>query len=241
MIVKPSVLARALAAHASRPYSGDATLFSLIDQAFDETTRYSVVVADPGWPFKDKLPGKGRGAAKNYLTTAIQSIIDIKGSDEHGDYLEMCGRRAYLADDCILVLWRVSSMVEEAYQVARGWSFDPTKGEIVWNKLTKKGKEWFGMGRIVRGAHETAIIATRGKSARVISNKNVRSTFEAKVPYYADGKKEYLHSAKPTGFHDIIEKLAKGPYLELFARRHHPGWMCLGNQVDLPKTRKVIG
>ncbi len=28
--------------------------------------RYRVLTADPPWPFKDKLPGKGRGAAKHY-------------------------------------------------------------------------------------------------------------------------------------------------------------------------------
>lgn len=235
--MKPNVAARVLASHAGRPYSGDLTLFAVLD----ETTRYSVVLADPGWPFKDKLPGKGRGAAKNYLTTAIQGIIDLFGSDEYGDYLEMCGTRAYLADDCVLVMWRVSSMVEEAYQVARGWGFDPTKGEIVWNKLTKKGKEWFGMGRIVRGAHETAILATRGKSAAVVRDKGVRSTFPAKVPHYADGRKEYVHSAKPAVFHDVVERLTRGPRLELFARRQRDGWLCLGNQVDVPGRRKVIG
>ena len=204
-------------------------------------TRYSVVLADPGWKFRDKLPGKGRGAAKNYLTTAIQEIVDLFGTDVHGDYLEMCGTRAYLADDCILFLWRVSSQVEAAYQVARGWSFDPTKGEIVWEKLTKNDKPFFGMGRIVRGSHETCLLALRGRSAKVVKFRGMRSRFEAQVPHLDKPGRPYLHSGKPAVFHDVVEEIARGPYLELFGRRKRPGWLVLGNQVDLPQKHKVIG
>jgi N6-adenosine-specific RNA methylase IME4 len=123
-----------------------------------------------------------------------------------------------LADDALLFLWRVSSMVEEAYQVTRAWGFVP-KSEIVWEKLTSTGKPWFGMGRIVRASHETCIIAKRGRP--IIKSKSVRSRFAAQVD---------RHSAKPLVFYDIIESLADGPYVELFARAHRPGWTSLGNE-----------
>lgn len=40
------------------------------------------------------------------------------------------------------------------------------------------------------------------------------------------------HSEKPEPFQDDIERLVNGPYLELFARRHRPGWTCIGNELD---------
>jgi hypothetical protein len=77
---------------------------------------------------------------------------------------------------------------------------------------------------IVRASHETCIVAKRGRP--LIKARNVRSVFEAPV-----GR----HSEKPEGFYDLVESLADGPYLELFARRVRPGWTCLGN--ELPRER----
>ncbi len=132
-------------------------------------------------------------------------------------------------EGAILFLWRVSSMVEEAYQVVRAWGFVP-KTEIVWKKLTATGKRHFGMGRITRAEHETCIVATLGRPE--IRDHGVRSTFEAAPPdgiFEAEATRK--HSQKPEEFFEIVEALSAGPYVELFARRQRPGWTCLGNQA----------
>lgn len=166
---------------------------------------FRVLTADPPWKFKDKLPGKSRGAAKNYDVMTVEAICAFELPP--------------LEPDAYLFLWRVSSMVEEAYRVCRAWGFKP-KSEIVWVKRTLTGKRHFGMGRHVRAEHETAIVAVRGRPRRLA--RNVRSTFEAVA-----GR----HSEKPEAFYDLVQRLAPGPYVELFARRQQMGWTCLGNQV----------
>jgi N6-adenosine-specific RNA methylase IME4 len=171
-------------------------------------TPFRVLVADPPWKFGDKLPGKSRGAAKNYDVMTTREICQLALPP--------------LADDAYLLLWRVSSMVEEAYEVVRMWGFVP-KSEIVWEKVTAHGKPWFGMGRHVRAAHETAILAVRGRPRPV--SRSVRSRFAAVVG---------AHSGKPEVFYELVEKLAQGPYCELFARRQRAGWTCLGNQMPTP-------
>src|SRR4051812_12654489 len=108
---------------------------------------YRVLVADPPWPFKDRLPGPKRGAAKHYRALAIGAICDFQLPD--------------LAADATLFLWRVAAMPDEALCVCRAWGFTP-KAELVWLKRTATGKRWFGMGRQVRMEHETVLIATRG-------------------------------------------------------------------------------
>ena len=87
------------------------------------------------------------------------------------------------------------------------------------------------MGRSVRAAHETAIIATRGKPVRL--SKSVRSRFKARMPEEFDsrGVGELVHSAKPPEFYGIVEKLYGGPYGELFARTRRPGWWQEGDQL----------
>lgn len=110
-------------------------------------------------------------------------------------------------------------MQKEALTVLDSWDFE-LKTEIVWKKLTSTGKRFFGMGRTVRGEHETCLIATSGKP--VTLNRSIRSIFEAPVR---------AHSEKPEEFYHIVEQLREGPYVELFARRQRPGWTCLGNEI----------
>jgi N6-adenosine-specific RNA methylase IME4 len=174
---------------------------------------YRVVVADPPWSFNDKLPGKSRGAEKNYAVLSIEELRAFPLPD--------------IADDAYLFMWRVASQVEEAYSVVRAWGFEPgfePKTELVWRKLTSTGdKPHFGMGRTLRAAHETCVVATRGRPKP--KSHSIRSVFEAPV-----GR----HSQKPEAFFDLVEQLTDGPYVELFARRFRPGWTCLGN--ELPAT-----
>jgi N6-adenosine-specific RNA methylase IME4 len=168
---------------------------------------FNVIVADPPWSFGDAL-GK-RGAADKYDVLTIDQIKSFK--------------LPRLADDCVLFLWRVSSMQQEALDVARAWGFKPSKGEIIWRKMTETGKEHFGMGRIVRGAHEACIIATRGKPE--VLRRDVRSIFSAPVPR-SDGR--VVHSAKPDLFFEIVAGLFAGPRASLFERMQRPGFHCFG-------------
>lgn len=171
------------------------------------TSPAAVLVADAPWPFRDRLPGNKRGAAKHYPLMSIAEICAFELPP--------------LADNCYLFLWRVSSQVPEAYWVVDDWGFSTSGTELVWNKLTKTGKQHFGMGWHLRGAHETCIVATRGKPTPLV--RTIRTTFSAPV-----GK----HSEKPDEFYKIVERLSPGPYVELFARRKRPGWQCYGHELE---------
>ena len=49
------------------------------------------------------------------------------------------------------------------------------------------------------------------------------------------------HSRKPDEIYTRIEKLVKGPYIELFARTTKKGWDSWGNQVGKFKEPGKIG
>ena len=173
--------------------------------------------------FGDKLPGDSRGAERHYRTLSVEQIKAFPLPP--------------LADDALLLLWRVSSMAEEAYAVCRAWGFVP-KAEIVWVKLTRPldvvrvppadliqwpPPLWFGMGRVTRAAHETCLVAKRGRFAP--DDRAVRSVFFAQAQ---KGK----HSAKPPEFYEIAERLcSSGPRCELFARTPRAGWTQYGDQL----------
>jgi N6-adenosine-specific RNA methylase IME4 len=200
---------------------------------------YVCIVADPPWEPRDKLPGPTRGAARQYPVMGTPEICDLGTMKlielPHGARRKkprhttlVYGRS--VSDDAILFLWRLASMQHDALSVARAWGFD-VKSEIVWQKLTKKGLPWFGMGRTVRASHETCLVAVRGRASKVIRAKSIRSTFSAPVPVDADGK--YIHSAKPDVFFDgiVMPLVGDVPRLEIFARTRRPGWDAIGNQL----------
>lgn len=175
---------------------------------------FKVLVADPTWPFDDKLPDN-RGAESHYKTMLTMDQIFKFPLPP-------------LAPDCTLFLWRVASMQQEALNTLFHWGFE-LKSEIVWVKKTKTGKRWFGMGRTVRGEHEVCLIAHRGNPQTL--NRSVRSIIE--TDFDVDGfEAPYTgHSAKPELFFDIVELFREGPYCELFARRERHGWTCIGDEI----------
>lgn len=176
---------------------------------------FRVVVADPPWRFDDKLPGKTRGAERNYRVLDVNEICRFPLPS--------------LAADCVLFLWRVSSQPQAALDVVRIWGFTP-KTELIWLKKTAQGNRWFGLGHTLRAEHETCIVATRGRP-RVL-NHSVRSTFVTELDVTGFSAKVGRHSEKPAVFYSIVESLFDGPRLELFARRHRPGWVCMGDELD---------
>lgn len=82
--------------------------------------------------------------------------------------------------------------------------------------------------RTLRAEHETCLVATRGKPKPL--SRSVRSTFEAPA-----GR----HSAKPDAFYKLVETLAPGPWVELFARRQRAGWTCYGNELEVAQPRRA--
>lgn len=183
-----------------------------------DKTRYRVLVADPPWPFKDKLPG-GRGAATHYDVLPVEEICAFELPRLHAD--------------CWLFLWRPATHQQEALHVARSWGFRAPPSELVWRKTTNDGERVrFGMGRAFRNAHETCLVFRRGRPARL--SMGLASVFDA-----PRGE----HSAKPDRFYVIVDEFAPGPVVELFARRQWPGWTCLGlempDPLGLPKLEGV--
>jgi N6-adenosine-specific RNA methylase IME4 len=166
---------------------------------------FVVIEADPPWRFGDSLPGPGRGASKHYPCMSVAKLCAFQIPP--------------LADDALLLLWRVASMQQEALDVVKAWGFK-LKSEIIWEKTTKTGKPHFGMGRYVRASHEVCLVATRGRWKP--KSRSIRSRFSAPV-----GR----HSEKPEAFYELVEQLAEGPYVRLFARSQRPGWVSLGNEI----------
>ena len=181
---------------------------------FNPGHKYRVIYSDPAWQFSNRNTGGSMtsSAEAKYTVTSVADMaaLPVAGlADEH----------------CLLVMWWVGAMPQEAIDLCRAWGFRLVNmNGFVWRKLTRVNRlPFFGMGHATRAGSESALIGVRGKLGVIIKDRTVRAVIEAPV-----GR----HSEKPHAFREAIEQLCGDvPRIELFARAAAPGWHYWGDQA----------
>jgi N6-adenosine-specific RNA methylase IME4 len=166
------------------------------------------IMADPPWRFKTwSEKGGEKGAAKHYDTMSLSDIKRLPVAD-------------IAAPDCMLFLWAVWPMIDQAHEVIKAWGFTFKTGGV-WTKQTKNGLSAFGTGYILRSANEPFLIATRGKSQ--VHSKSHRNQINGLARE---------HSRKPEEAYPFCETYMPGVRrVELFARKKRPGWLAWGHET----------
>ncbi len=187
---------------------------------YDTDKKYDVIYADPPWQFNNKKTGGSMKSGSEHQYKSVMSIDDLKKMPIPD----------IASDNCLLVMWWVGSMPQEAIDLVNSWGFNiKTMNGFVWNKITQNNKPYFGMGFYTRAGSESCVIATKGKFKSV--SRSVRAVFcaESQIQFEAKVTK---HSEKPHQVRDLIVDLAGDvPRIELFARKTADGWDCFGNEV----------
>ena len=205
-------------------------------------TQYRTIVADPPWPMPEtgvttrgETDGKGRYTAKGgrimdgtwwgrhrggsvrlpYETMTVEEICELSVPD--------------LADsDAHLYLWTTNRFLEDAYAVARAWSFRPAQ-LLVWTKKPMG----VGFGGAFTTTTEFVLFCRRGSLPHL---QRMDSSWWQWPRPYENG--HIAHSAKPDAFLDLVEQVSPEPRLEMFARRARFGWDYWGDEslstISLP-------
>ena len=180
--------------------------------------RYGVIYADPPWNFKNfSEKGTGRNPVAHYTCMDFNQIAALQP-------------QRWAAKDCVLFLWATDPLLHKALELIQAWGFTYKTVGFYWAKTNKRAnlealtvRDFFtGLGYWSRANIEQCLLATRGSPPRMA--KDVKRLVIAP-------RRE--HSRKPDEVYDRIERLAHGPYLELFARQSRRGWDRLGNQASL--------
>jgi N6-adenosine-specific RNA methylase IME4 len=225
--------------------------------------QFRCIVTDPGWDFRDSLPGPKRGAKKHYRCLSIDEIVDV-----HKQLIGYCVPRQgvvpgrfQVADTSWLFLWRVASMQDDALQLARALGYT-VKSELVWVKIREVDTRpicreltecdlghrppWNVIeDAAIRGARE-------GRRVRIGMGRYVRNSHETCLICTRGKGVSSLrlskslpsvvfapvgeHSAKPDVFYDLVEHLCAGPRLELFARKRRRCWTQFGDQLEAARA-----
>jgi N6-adenosine-specific RNA methylase IME4 len=186
--------------------------------------RYGVIYADPPWNFKNfSEKGTGRNAVAHYQCM------------EFGQIARMEPQR-WAAKDCVLFLWATDPLLPKALELIEAWGFKYKTVGFYWAKTNKRANldcltrdDFFtGLGYWSRANVEQCLLATRGSPPRMAKD----------VKRLVIGPRRE-HSRKPDEVYSRIERLAQGPYLEMFSRQSRAGWDALGNQAALFDTGAV--
>lgn len=185
--------------------------------------RYRTIVADPPWVITKRI---GRGGRRRNETAVPYEFMNL------GQIADLPVRDV-AAEDSVLFLWSTRKVFRDgdAALVARAWGFHPC-GEIIWGLPNAgTGSPPFG------NDHEPVLVAKRGRP-RIEHSDYLGVWFWKQVYEYGPaGVPQKVHSAKPPGFLSLVESIADGPRLELFAREGRLGWDAWGaeslNHVEL--------
>jgi N6-adenosine-specific RNA methylase IME4 len=168
--------------------------------------RFGTILADPPWLWQARSP-KGYDRSPSYRRMSINDIKAIPIAD-------------IAADDSVLFLWAIDSMLPAAFEVIDAWGFTYKTVAFTWLKTNAKSPGFFtGLGYWTRCNPEQCLLATRGRPRRL--HRDV-------AQIVVSPRRE--HSRKPAEIRSRIERLVAGPYLELFARESAPGWTSHGDE-----------
>lgn len=188
---------------------------------------FGLIMADPPWRFENfSAAGEGKNPTAHYDCTPLEWIKGLPVA-------------MLAAEDCLLWLWATNPMLPQAIEVLEAWGFTfATAG--TWVKRTKRGREAFGTGYVLRSSNEPFLIGKRGKPRATRSTRSTVPTYAEGVHLAGDWPATSItieavvreHSRKPEAAFEAAEALLPDVQrLELFSRASRPGWRAWGNEI----------
>jgi N6-adenosine-specific RNA methylase IME4 len=173
--------------------------------AIRQGRKWRGILADPPWQW-DYAEGKKGATDSYYLPMPFGELAALPVEQ-------------VATDDAFCFLWCQAAMLEEGLALLRAWGFK-FKTAACWDKLAGG----YGTGSYWRMEHEHVLLGVRPKSQGHFDDPNVSSMIRCK-------RSRKNNSEKPPIVHEMVQRAIRGPYLEMFARKHVAGWDCYGNQL----------
>lgn len=179
--------------------------------------KYTTIVADPPWQYRNKNTGGSMisGSANKYPTLSLDEIcnLTVDLNNENIPIQDLSEKNA------VLFLWTTTPFLKESFAVIESWGFKH-KTSLYWIKTGR-----LLMGHWFRNQVEVCHVCIKGTI----------TPFRKAIPNTIYSKPT-KHSRKPNEFWDLIEPIViqynLNPKIELFSRELRNGWDGWG--LDYP-------
>ena len=183
---------------------------------------YRAGLIDPPWKFLTRsAKGLGKSPDKHYATMTIDQIKALPVRD-------------LFTKDAIIQVWVIDTHLKLALECIEAWGFVYKTVGFYWAKTTKDGKGFpIGTGFWTRANPEhTYECVTEDQEVErcLLATSGSPKRMDAGVPRLIVSPRRE-HSRKPDETAERIERLVKGPYLEMFSRTDRPGWSSWGDEA----------
>jgi N6-adenosine-specific RNA methylase IME4 len=168
-------------------------------------SRFRVIYCDPPWDWT-RRPGKRGSSDGRYPLLIMEQLRAIRVW------------QIATADALLFMRCSAANLKTHGFPLLEAWSFDyVTHG--CWDK------QELGTGSYFRMEHEDLVLGRKPSSPTHFDDSTISSMIRQ--------RRSRRHSEKPA-LHDLIQRAAQGPYVELFGRTSVKGWTVCGNEIELP-------
>lgn len=191
---------------------------------------FGLIMADPPWRFDNfSEAGEGKNPSAHY------GCMDL-------GWIKALPVQWLAASDCLLWLWATNPMLPQAIETLEAWGFT-FKTAGTWVKRSKRGKDAFGTGYVLRSSNEPFLIGTIGAPKTTRSTRSTLPTYDEGLQSIASGGGWPMgtitieaairaHSQKPEECFAAAEGLMPDAQrIEVFSRTNRPGWSAWGNET----------
>ncbi len=165
-------------------------------------TQAQTIVIDPPWDRADEGDVDQLGRGQpTYSMMSFDELMELSVGDK-------------ATENAHLYLWITNRSLPKGFPLLAKWGFRYITC-LTWCKPS------FGIGNYFRGQTEHILFGIRGSLP--LLRQDVGTWFQ-----WDRGNK---HSAKSEEFYQLVETCSPGPWMDLFARRKRPGWICWGAEL----------
>lgn len=186
--------------------------------------RYGVVYADPPWDWmrggtNPQTNVRGANAGRHYNTNVGNTpYIGLNTKELIALGPEI---RRVAANDSHLYLWTVNKTFPDAVKILESWGYR-------WVTVVTWDKGRPGLAKYFQGMTEHCVFGVRGSPPYKFhpetgKMQQGRTLIEERMTD---------HSRKPAAMREAIEKVSRGPFLELFGRRVPKNWDAIGLELE---------
>lgn len=220
-----------------------------------------VMVADPAWKFKDKLGMGKRGAVHKYASMSPHDIllgtVERNFAPHEVPDVLVLWRVAAMQREALEVIdaWGYEDPTSEIVWIKEtktgklGFGLGRTvraSHEVALICKRKGTPGWKALDvvidhgvRSVLEAGGEVVECMIGNNDGCYPNDPPREEWTHRDPLVLRAPQLGEHSEKPPEFYQLIDRLFRGPVVELFARRQWAGWTCCGDEMPVGHPGRV--